>query len=193
MDEFSLIKKFFHNEENSRIAHEKKVTIPNGDDGAVFSVNPEKQFVSSMDTLIRGVHFPGQTCASDIAYKALAVNLSDLAAMGASPHSFSLSLTLPEIDELWLSEFSDSLFQVANRFNLVLLGGDTSKGPLSISIHILGEVNPNRALRRGAACVGDAILVTGYLGLAALGLSSLEKENEIDKKKYAGITQVESP
>lgn len=170
MDEFQLIKKYFHNEENKKFSASKNIILGIGDDAAVFEVNPQQQLVASIDTLVENVHFPANCKAEDIAYKALAVNLSDLAAMGASPHSFTLSITLPSIQESWLENFSLGLFELANQHQLVLLGGDTSKGPLSISIQINGVVEKNKFLTRSSVKTGDVLCATGYLGLAALGL-----------------------
>src|SRR5690606_10155942 len=104
--------------------------------------------VTCIDTLVAGVHFFEHEHAANIAFKSLAVNLSDLAAMGARPHSFTLSLTLPEKNEVWLKAFSDSLFELANQYELVLIGGDMSRGPLSISIQANGLVEDGKYLRR---------------------------------------------
>jgi thiamine-monophosphate kinase len=170
MNEFSLIEKYFHNDSNKALAKQKRVSLGVGDDAAVFSVDSGYQLVSSIDTLIAGVHFPSDCDPSDIAYKALSVNLSDLAAMGAVPHSFTLSLTLPEPDEKWLQAFSETLFSLANQHELILIGGDTVKGSLSLSIQINGVVSERKFLRRDKAQEGDLLCVTGHLGLAALGL-----------------------
>lgn len=178
MDEFELIKKYFHNEQNQSFGKCRNIILGIGDDAAVFEIENNRQLVSSVDTLVENVHFPADVCAKDIAYKALAVNLSDLAAMGASPHSFTLSLTLPSINENWLADFSAGLFALANQHQLLLLGGDTSKGPLSISIQINGTVKKNQFLRRSAAQAGDKIFVSGYLGLAALGLQQWQQASK---------------
>lgn len=170
MDEFALIKKYFHNGQNQSFAKLKNIVLGIGDDGAVLELDSQFQLVTSVDTLVENVHFPADVSPRNIAHKALAVNLSDLAAMGASPHSFTLALTLPAINENWLADFSAALFELANRYQLVLLGGDTTKGPLSITIQINGLVKKNQFLTRGAAKPGDKIFVTGYPGLAALGL-----------------------
>lgn len=172
MDEFSLIKKYFHNQENQSFAKEKGIILGIGDDAAVFESSPDHYIVSSMDTLIAGVHFPEDCLPEDVAYKALAVNLSDLAAMGASPHSFTLSLSLPEVNELWLEGFSKTLFALANFYKCVLIGGDTCRGKLSITIQINGTVSKPCFLSRAAMKEDDYLCVTGYLGLAALGLFS---------------------
>lgn len=170
MNEFELIKTFFHNTKNQSFAESKNIALGMGDDAAVFNLTADQQLVSSLDTLVENVHFPENSNPEDIAYKALAVNLSDLAAMGAAPHSFVLSITLPKLDKSWLSSFSNGLFSLANQHEIVLLGGDTSKGSLSISIQINGTVEKNKFLTRSAVRNGDLLCVTGYLGLAAAGL-----------------------
>ncbi len=175
MDEFELIQSFFINSKNQTFSEQKNITLGIGDDAAVFELTAGKQLVTCVDTLVAGVHFPEDGSAADIAYKSLAVNLSDLAAMGASLHSFTLSLTLPEKDELWLKSFSDSLFELANQHRLVLVGGDMSRGPLSVSIQLNGVVDAGKFLRRDAAKENDLICVTGHLGLAALGLQEYKK------------------
>lgn len=180
MDEFQLIQKYFHNDENKKFSTSKSIVLGVGDDAAVLEINPQLQLVTSLDTLVENVHFPANCKAEDIAYKALAVNLSDLAAMGATPHSFTLSITLPSIQESWLENFSKALFVLANQHQLVLLGGDTSKGPLSISIQINGVVEKNKFLTRSAAKVGDVLCASGYLGLAAFGLKQWQAENNAE-------------
>lgn len=177
MDEFQLIQKYFHNEENKNFCREKNIVLGIGDDAAVFEIDKDYQLVSSLDTLVTNVHFPENCSAEDIAYKSLAVNLSDLAAMGASPHSFLLSITLPSINEDWLAGFSKGLFALANQHQLVLLGGDTSTGPLSISIQINGVVEKNKFLTRASVKSGDILCASGYLGLAAQGLKAWQAEN----------------
>ena len=165
--EFSLIEEFFKNIGNTgRLAG-----LGIGDDAAVVNVPDGQQMVMSVDTLIAGVHFPEATSAGDIAYKALAVNLSDLAAMGATPAWFLLSITLPEVDEVWLSEFSESLKKIAEQYEIELIGGDTCHGPLSITVQVNGLVDKDQYVTRSGAQVGDLILVSGQLGNAALGLA----------------------
>ena len=175
MNEFSLINTYF----NWQTQH---TTLSTGDDAAIIDVPAGYQLVSSSDTLIAGVHFLADTDPTDIAYKALAVNLSDLAAMGASPRWFSLALTLPTLDKQWLSAFSNSLKQLANTFKIDLIGGDTTKGKLSISIHILGVVPSNQALLRSGAKVGDVIYISNTLGCAALAWQQYQQnQQDIDK------------
>ena len=173
-DEFAIIERYF-----SDIGDPAgNVVLGVGDDAAVVDVAPGHQLVVSMDTLLGGIHFPVDTSPADIAYKALAVNLSDLAAMAASPAWFLLSLTLPENDSNWLSQFSIGLRQTADQFKLRLIGGDTCRGELSITIQIAGLVPSDRFVTRRQAMAGDLILVSGELGNAGLGLA--QKQGEID-------------
>ncbi len=173
-DEFAIIERYF-----SDIGDPAgNAVLGVGDDAAVVDVAPGHQLVVSMDTLLGGIHFPVDTCPADIAYKALAVNLSDLAAMAASPAWFLLSLTLPENDPNWLSQFSIGLRQTADQFNLRLIGGDTCRGELSITIQIAGLVPSGRFVTRRQARAGDLILVSGELGNAGLGLA--QKQGEVD-------------
>ena len=182
LNEFSLIKRYFADIGDTRIT----TKLSQGDDAAVIEVPAGMQAVMSMDTLINGVHFPLNTSAADIAYKSLAVNLSDLAAMAATPAWFMLSLSLPDNNESWLHEFSSSLKQVAETFQLELVGGDTCRGPLSITIQITGLVQKNRYVTRSGAKPGDKILVSGLLGSAALGLAHAQKRLKLPKS-IAGI------
>ncbi len=173
-DEFAIIERYFSNIGDSA----GNVVLAVGDDAAVVDVPPGDQLVISMDTLVGGIHFPLDTSPADIAYKALAVNLSDLAAMAADPAWFLLSLTLPENDSKWLSQFANGLKQTADIFKLQLIGGDTCHGKLSITIQIAGLVPSDRYLTRKHASPGDLILVSGELGNAALGLA--HKQERID-------------
>jgi thiamine-monophosphate kinase len=173
-DEFAIIERYFSNIGKPAA----NIALGIGDDAAVVEVPSTEQLVVSVDTLVSGVHFPSDTSPADIAYKALAVNLSDLAAMGATPAWFLLALTLPQNDATWLHQFADGLRQAANTFKLQLIGGDTCHGHLSISIQIAGLAPSGRYVTRGHASPGDLILVTGELGNAALGLA--HKQGEID-------------
>ena len=187
MHEFNLIQKYFTWDNPP-----KDVAITVGDDAAVLDIPPNKQFVTSIDTLISGVHFPENTAPHAIGHKALAVNLSDLAAMGASPRWFTLALTLPEIDESWLERFSAGLKALAQQHDCFLIGGDTTRGPLSISIQVMGVVDTNKALLRSGARVGDKIYVTGTLGDAAAGLQSIvnyNKNSSLEKEANAHCQQ----
>jgi thiamine-monophosphate kinase len=177
-DEFAIIKQYFSNigEPAANLA------LGIGDDAAVVEVPSDEQLVVSMDTLVSGVHFPLDTSPADIAYKALAVNLSDLAAMAATPAWFLLALTLPQNDTTWLQQFADGLRQAADAFKLQLIGGDTSHGKLSISIQIAGLVPSGGYVTRAQASPGDLILVTGELGNAALGLAQRQGEIELPQE-----------
>ena len=171
LDEFSLIERYFANIGKTRYP----AKLSQGDDAAIVEVPAGMQAVMSMDTLISGVHFPKNTSAADIAYKSLAVNLSDLAAMGATPAWFLVSLSLPDFDKAWLEAFSSSLKEVAEIFQIELIGGDTCQGPLSITLQVTGLVQKDRFVTRSGAGVGDKILVSGLLGNAALGLAHSQK------------------
>jgi len=146
------------------------VRVGIGDDAAVLAVPPNHQLVVSMDTLVAGVHFPIGTAPADIGWKSLAVNLSDLAAMGATPAWATLALTLPDADVRWVERFCDGFAALASEFKLALVGGDTTRGPLSITVTIHGFVAEGAALLRSGARVGDFVFVTGTLGDAAAGL-----------------------
>ncbi|MCP4491359.1 MAG: thiamine-phosphate kinase [Gammaproteobacteria bacterium] len=176
--EFALIKGFFQS-----IGHTQyPVALGVGDDAAVLDIPQGQQLVMSVDTFIAGVHFPEHTIAADIAHKALVVNLSDLAAMAAKPAWFLLSLTMPEVDETWLEAFSKSLTEVADQYNIELIGGDTCHGPLSISIQITGLVDTNCYVTRSGAQPADLIVVSGQLGNAALGLAQLDLPKTLSAK-----------
>ena len=165
--EFDIIRQYFILE-NTRA----DVVLGIGDDAAILNVPENHELIQSVDTLVAGVHFPIETSAEDIAYKALAVNLSDMAAMGAEPAWFTLAITLPNDDEAWLKKFSESLSSIAKKYNVQLVGGDTTHGPLCISITINGFVEKGEALTRSNAQVGDKIYVSGNIGDAALALAA---------------------
>lgn len=147
------------------------VRIGIGDDAAIVRLPPGCDLVVSTDTLNAGVHFPHDTAAFDIGWKALAVNLSDLAAMGAQPAWCTLNLTLPQAETTWLDAFLDGFFALATRHGVALIGGDTTRGPLAITVTAHGFVPHEEALRRDGARVGDDVWVSGTLGDAAAGLA----------------------
>lgn len=151
-----------------------EIALGIGDDAALCTVPAGMQLVTSVDTLVSGVHFPSNTSAFDIGYKALAVNLSDLAAMGATPKWFTLALTSPPNMERWLAEFTQGLLALATQHQVSLIGGDTTAGHLTITIQICGFIPTGQALLRSGARVGDEIYVTGTLGDAGLGLRCVQ-------------------
>lgn len=188
MNEFALIKRYFERSDDDKSDHNEAVVQAPvqqvvqgiGDDCAVLRTDPDHETVMSTDTLVSGVHFPENSDPHLIAQRALRVNLSDIAAMGGQPSAFLLALTLPELDEAWLAGFSHGLREVSDAYSCPLVGGDTTRGPLSITISILGTVPRGRALLRSGAQAGDAIYVTGYLGDGAAGLGLLGALVQID-------------
>ena len=157
----------------SRAATREDVALGIGDDAALLAVPAGHQLVVSTDTLNAGVHFLHETAPVDIGWKSLAVNLSDLAAMGASPAWCTLSLSLPHADQAWLHGFLDGFLALADREGIALVGGDTTRGPLAIGVTAMGLVETGAALRRDGARVGDDVWVTGTLGDAAHALAAL--------------------
>jgi thiamine-monophosphate kinase len=175
MDEFDLIRRFFDRRRDAA-----GVAVGIGDDGAVLNPDPANQQVQVIDTLVEGVHFPEDTTPADIAYRAVAVNLSDIAAMGARPRWMTLALTMNDANEQWVEAFAKGLFEAADKFDVALVGGDTTRGAaITVTVTITGEVPPDSALLRSGARPGDAIFVTGTLGDAAAGLSLMQR-GELD-------------
>lgn len=169
--EFDLIERIRQRTAQAR----DDVRLDIGDDAAVLAVPAGQELVVAVDTMVEGVHFPRGTAATDIGWKALAVNLSDLAAMGASPAWALLALTLPTADAAFVEAFAEGFALLAQPHRLALVGGDTTRGPLCISVVVHGFVPAGRALTRRGARVGDAILVTGTLGDAAAGLLAVQQ------------------
>ena len=171
VDEFELIRRFF----------DRPVTAPGvvtgiGDDGTVLAPSPGRDQVQVIDTLVEGVHFPAGTSAADIGYRVVAVNLSDIAAMGANPRWMTLALTLSQADERWVADFADGLFEAAKEFDVALVGGDMTRGDKVVAtVHITADVEAGKALLRSQAKVGDTVFVTGTLGDAAAGLALLNR------------------
>ncbi|WP_455196819.1 thiamine-phosphate kinase [Kaarinaea lacus] len=182
--EFSLIDQFF----KSRGVLRDDVVLGIGDDAAVTTIPAGYQLVTAVDTLVNGVHFPFDSEPFDVGHKALAVNLSDLAAMGAEPAWATLALTLPEADENWLQQFCDGFFQLAKVFNVQLIGGDTTQGPLSVTVQIMGLVPQGKAITRSGAQLGDQIFVSGSLGDAALGLQIHQQTLSTSKLSEQHVT-----
>lgn len=167
LGEFDLIHRYFERP----IEQRQDVIVGIGDDGAVVRVPPGMELVLTSDTLVAGVHFSEDIPPEDLGYRALAVNLSDLAAMGARPAWATMALTLPQAEEAWLAAFAQGFFELAQRFSVALIGGDLTRGPLSITMQLHGFVPEGRALRRSGAQAGHYIYVTGTLGDAALALT----------------------
>ena len=167
MDEFELIRRYFQRPSH---AADAGVILGIGDDAALLTVPAGQELVVSVDTLVSERHFLKSTSARSIGHRALAVNLSDMAAMGAEPKWATLALTLPEAKEEWLADFAGGFMDLAQRFKVALVGGDTTRGPLTISVQILGLAPAGSARRRAAACSGDLLAVTGTLGDAGAGL-----------------------
>lgn len=169
LSEFDLIQRYFTPATPVR----EDVIHGVGDDGAVLHVPIGMDLVASVDTLVSGVHFFPDVDPAALGYKALAVNLSDMAAMGAEPAWATLALTLPSIDETWLAAFSRGFFELAEHYGVQLVGGDTCRGPLTVSVQIHGFIPQGAALCRAGAMPGDLIYVTGTLGDAGLALQAL--------------------
>jgi thiamine-monophosphate kinase len=166
LNEFELIRRYFA----TQPLHRDDVIVGIGDDAAVLRVPHGHELVATTDSLVAGVHFLPDADPGAIGHKALAVNLSDLAAMGAEPAWFLLSLTLPEADPAWLQAFSNGLHDLARQYRIQLVGGNIARGPLAITITAHGFVPEGQALRRNGAHIGDRIYVTGELGDAGLVL-----------------------
>ena len=167
MSEFNLIAKYF-----TRPTPQADLGV--GDDAALLRVTAGQQLAISADMLVAGTHFFPDALPYHIGWKSLAVNVSDMAAMGATPKWATLAIALPEVNEPWLAEFSRGFFACAQAFNVDLIGGDTTRGPLTLSIQIMGEVPTGQAMQRSGAKVGDDIWVSGKIGSAALGLAHLQ-------------------
>lgn len=177
--EFQLIQQFFQREQADQPA--EGVLLGIGDDCALLQMPAGKQLAVSVDTLVAGVHFPLDANPELIAERALRTNLSDLAAMGADPLWFTLALTLPEANEDWLRSFSRGLFACARDYKIALIGGDTTSGPLTITIQVMGAVTPGTAMRRDGANIGDFVLVTHSLGDGAAALALIQNRIHCDE------------
>ncbi|HET8551846.1 MAG TPA: thiamine-phosphate kinase [Gammaproteobacteria bacterium] len=173
MNEFELIQRYFRRA-NSRA----DVALGIGDDAALIQPPPGHELAITTDTMVEAVHFPAGASARAVGFRALATNLSDLAAMGAAPAWVTLALTLPEADAGWLEHFAAGFFELAEAFNVTLIGGDVTRGPLTITVGAYGLVPEGKAVRRGGARPGDRIFVTGALGDAAVGLRKYSPAND---------------
>lgn len=176
--EFSIIERYFKSISNLS-QHENTVIIGPGDDCAVLRVPDDMELCVSTDTLLEGVHFLPNSRAKVVASRTMAANLSDLAAMGATPYAFLLAMTFPEAREDWLEDFSTTLAEIIEQYQVPLVGGNLSKGPLSLTVTMMGTVPAGSAIKRSGASVGDDIYVTGTLGDAAQGLA-LSRKGEAD-------------
>lgn len=179
LDEFALIGAYFKRA-NSLLDASAQVDLSIGDDAALFRVREGHQCVVSSDMLVEGRHFFADVAPSALGHKALAVNLSDLAAMGADPIGFTLSIGLPSVNEAWLVEFTKGLFALSEQFQCPLIGGDTTRSPvLVINVTVFGQVPTGQAITRSGARVGDGIFVTGELGAPAYALDVLRKQTSV--------------
>ncbi|HCC72999.1 MAG TPA: thiamine-phosphate kinase [Methylophilaceae bacterium] len=185
--EFEIIERYFKKKM-------KQTALGVGDDAAMIHVRNNYQLAISSDMLIENIHFLKNTNPSHLGWKSLAVNLSDIAAMGATPKWATLSISLPKINHAWLKKFSKGFFECADKFGIDLIGGDTTKGPLSISITIMGESKKDEALLRSGAKINDDIWVTGQLGLASMGLANLQGQLKLPPRiKMKCIRALEIP
>ena len=174
LSEFDLIKQYFVR------ARAPRATLGIGDDCALLTPTAGKQMAISSDMLVEGRHFFAGADPFMLGHKCLAVNLSDLAAMGAQPVAFTLALALPRAERDWLAAFSRGLFALADAFDCELIGGDTTRGPLTVCITIFGELAPGQALQRSCAVAGDDVWVSGTLGDARLALAGYRNEVPLD-------------
>lgn len=185
LSEFDLIARYF-----VRPSHPKnRAMLGIGDDCALLTQQSGMQMAISSDMLVEGRHFFAGADPFKLGHKSLAVNLSDLAAMGAEPVAFTLALSLPSVDEAWLSEFSRGLFALADAHDCELIGGDTTKGPLNICITVFGRIPVGEALRRDTALPGDDIWISGSLGDARLALAALYGERHGEKALEADMLE----
>ncbi|MCS4534702.1 thiamine-phosphate kinase [Neisseria montereyensis] len=166
MKEFDFIRQYLYHQKN-----DNNILLGIGDDAAIIRPKPNHDLCFSSDMLINNRHFFANVAPSDLAHKVLAVNISDMAAMGATPRWVLLSVALPELEETWLTAFCDHFFALAKQFDITLIGGDTTKGDFAFNVTIIGELPEGKALRRDAAQTGDDIWVSGKVGLAAAALN----------------------
>ncbi len=185
--EFELIERFF-----SR--HATGALLGVGDDAALITPSPGHDLAVTTDTIASGIHFMPDAEPRSLGSKALAVNLSDLAAMGARPRWTLLAITVPKADEAWFAGFSEGFYDLAGRHDVSLIGGDTTRGPLAITVTALGEVATGRALRRDGARVGDELWVSGQIGSAALAMRHIRGDVRLKGKGLeACMARLEAP
>ncbi len=180
--EFNLIQQYF-----SRPTPD--IVLGVGDDCALLQPSPHMLLAVSTDSLVAGVHFFPDADPALLGWKSLAVNLSDLAAMGATPRWCTLAISMPDVDEDWLARYADGLYRCADAHQIRLVGGDTTRGPLNLTLTVMGEVPINQALRRDGAQVGDAIWVSGTLGDAAFALAAIQGQMQLGEVDMASLAQ----
>ena len=180
MNEFEIIRRYFSPATDHTV-------LAGGDDAALIAVTPGMELAVSTDVLVAGRHFFDSAEPYDVGYKSMAVNLSDMAALGARPRWATLSLTLPAADARWLEQFAHGFLHLGRAYDVDLIGGDTTRGPLAICVQIMGEMAPGKALRRSGARPGDELWVSGNLGDAALALCCLRGDFELhaQERSYA--------
>jgi thiamine-monophosphate kinase len=182
MNEFELIDRYFR-----RPPHHPDVRVGIGDDGAVIAPSPGMEYVLTVDMLVEGRHFVAGTDAGRLGHKTLAVNLSDLAAMGALPRFVLLAAALPDADEAWVAAFMRGFDTLARQYDVELIGGDTTRGPRNLCVTAIGELPAGSALLRGGANPGDTIYVSGTLGDAALALAVASGRADVDSQSRAAL------
>ncbi len=189
MDEFEIIRRYFEPHTRS-----DSVVVGVGDDGAILRPDADRDLVTVVDTIVAGVHFPESLPAVDIGYRAVAVNASDIAAMGGRPRWMTLALTLDKVTPGWLQGFCDGIFLAAENFDVELVGGDITRGgEIVISVQVTGDVLQGSAMTRDGAKPGDGIYVSGTLGDAALGLSIIESGGARDGRLDYLVGRVAKP
>ncbi len=183
MAEFSLIDRFC---KNIGAAHpETKLSV--GDDAAIVAIPEGMELAISVDTMVAGVHFYPDVAAANVAHKLLAVNLSDMAAMGAEPKWATMTLTAPSVDQAWLTDFSTSLDALAKQYGVQLIGGDTTQGQLNLSIQIMGLLPKNKALSRSGAKFGDDVYLSNNVGDAALALQLIKAQRNVNDRLLCAL------
>lgn len=188
LGEFDLIQRFFKTQSELMLTkNPSSVKLGIGDDCALLKIDPNEEIAITSDMLVSGRHFFADANPEWLGWKALAVNLSDLAAMGARPLGFTLALALPDPNPSWLEAFSRGLFAFANEYDCPLIGGDTTAGPLNICITAFGGIPKDKAIRRSGASEGDDIWISGTVGDARLTLAALRHEIELSKEDLASI------
>ncbi len=195
LGEFDVIQRFFKTQSELMLASSpRSISLGIGDDCALLKANPYEEIAITSDMLVCGRHFFINANPEWLGWKALAVNLSDLAAMGAKPLGFTLALALPQADPVWLEAFSKGLFRIANAYSCPLIGGDTTAGPLNICITAFGSIPQEKAIRRSGALEGDDIWISGTVGDARLSLAALRHEITLSKTDLALIeTRMHQP